>query len=225
MAKRPASGSDIGPTSVEITTVPTQEDQRVPGGDHITCFTCGVPKEPDEFDGDSVLCRRCVTIRHNEATMSESEQKSQVFNTVLKKLRETSVPALPAGVQAAKDILSGRTSSEILAKLIVEVEKSDRPSFKQLLQALTLYQRAEIAHDQQLTETNAYQGLDPEDLTAALQKHVVSKMQTDASFKRWLITEMIERVDGFLQEVVAIAQSRTVATDDVLVMKAADGSE
>lgn len=221
MPRRPAAGSMLGPQKL-VTKIPTQEDQTVPGGNFISCFMCSVPKDPAEFQGDSVICRPCDKARKEMMEISIAEQEDDVFNAALKKLRKTAVPALPAGVQAAKAIVGG-TSTEILGKTLRKILHLDDPNgdqkevnMKLLMNALSLYQKAEMMHDQQLTEQNAYKGIDPEDLTAVLQKHVVQKMTEDASFKRWLITEMIESVDGFLHEVVAIAKSRTVHSEIVL---------
>jgi len=155
--------------------------------------------------------------------VSISEQEDDVFATALKKIRKTAVPALPAGVQAAKGIV-GETSTELLANTINRImHKGDinadkkEVNMKLLMNAISLYQRAEIAHDQQLTETNQYKGIDAEDLGAVLRKHVLQKMRTDKTFKRWIITEMIESVDGFLHEVVAIAKARTEPAGTIIV--------
>lgn len=214
MPRRPEAGSMLGPQEL-VTKKPTQEDQRVPGGEFISCFICSIPKEPKEFYGDSVICRVCDKARREMMDVSIAEQEDDVFAAALKKLRKTAVPALPAGVQAAKSIVGG-TSTELLGKTIRSIMHLDDPdgaakpvNMKLLMSAINLYQKAEMAHDQQLTENNAYKSMDPEDLNAVLQKHVIQKMSEDDSFKRWLITEMVERVDGFLHEVVAIAKART----------------
>lgn len=225
MTKRsPEDGSMLGPQMV-VSERPTQDVQRVPGSSRIVCFICSVPKEPSEFLGDSVICKPCDDMRKTFMDKSMTEQQGTFFEQALKHLRKTSVPALPAGVQAAKSIV-GKTSTELLADTIrkilyldepAEVRSSKQVNVKQLLSAISLYQKAEVAHDQQLTESNAYQGLDPEDLTAALQKHVLKKMIDDETFKRWLIMEMIERVPGFLHDVVSIAKTRIEPTPEVIV--------
>ena len=218
----PKAGSMLGP-QVTVTKVPTQDDQRVPGGSYITCFICSIPKDPKEFRGDSVICGVCDDARRQMMEVSIAEQEDDVFATALKKLRKTAVPALPAGVQAAKAIVGG-TSTELLGRTIRKILHLDDPdaaqkpvNMKLLMNAISLYQRAEMAHDQQLTENNSYKGIDPEDLNAVLQKHVIQKMKDDKSFKRWIITEMIEQVDGFLHEVVAIAKTRTEPADVAVI--------
>ncbi len=221
----PPNGSMLGQPLV-ITERPTQEDLTIPGGKRISCFICSVPKDPSEFLGDSVICTSCDDMRKSFMDKSITEQQGTFFEQALKHLRKTSVPALPAGVQAAKSIV-GATSTELLANLIRKIlylddseeeREGKQVNTKALMNAINLYQKAEIAHDAQLTETNSYQGIDPEDLSAALQQHVIKKMTTDESFKRWIITEMIERVPGFLQDVVAIARVRATPTPEVTVL-------
>lgn len=182
-------------------------------GASLVCKHCGIPKAKKHFEEKSVVCKQCAPnfIALQRGSITQEDVKKTHFELALDALRQTQTPALPTGVRNAKEILGGKTSTEILAEAISvtlnkhlpEEEQKFTPIDQHLLtRQLELLQRAEIKSDDSLKHAPpATADMSTEQLTAIMIDRAVNEMVHDRTLRQKILKLMFERVPEFPGEV------------------------
>jgi hypothetical protein len=194
----------------------TLETLRVEGSnpEKFACIRCGVPKERDQFEGESIACLRCAPLMLASRRVDDETLRKTKFDLTLEELQESQSPAIPGGVQRAHQILGGKTSSELIAEVILEIKTGKtvdgEASFlprdgKLLTRAIETFQRSEIKHDEFLRSQPPAAGISYEEAKAISIDTFIMEMVHDKTLRKKVMGILYERCPDLINELMEVA--------------------
>lgn len=201
----------------------TLEDLRIGNGNQFSCQKCLGILDRDQFEGDSIYCRKCVPLvlstLHAEVT-GEDVRKSK-FELARQQMQDTATPAIPEGVQKARDIL-GKTSTELVAEMLYEIRNGQKPDGtktflpqdpKLFKQGLELLQRAEKQHDEFLRRLPPPPGVTYEEAQAIAIDTFIGEVTRDSALRLKVLRILYDRVPSLIDELTQVAQVTVIHQD------------
>ena len=192
-------------------------------GEFIVCDECGIPKPPDQFIPDSVICKGDCTdkvlLRRKLSLTTPQDQFLSKYEQHLKELRNTRHNHTIDSADKAISIL-GETPAEKAARLVMEMMNptgDDELSLEQIAAIPKDYKT--IGHflklindtvanaDKQLSEAgNPFADMTHKDLRGIVMKTVTEEARSDQSLRMDMIRTLIKTCSTFVDEVALVTK-------------------
>lgn len=214
------------------------EPNRIGTGTLYECKGCGFLKPKSQFtDGVNGKCDKCQQRREivMRAGLSQEDIEQKKFDLALEELRDSQSPAIPRGVQRAHEILGGKTSTELVAEMVVAIRDGHNPDGsesswmkrdpKLYKQGLELLQRAEKAHDDFLKQKPPDPGLTWEQAQTVALDTVIQELTTSKETRMKVFSILYQRVPSLIDEILQIGQVDVLAAEVTETSKECDLEE
>lgn len=178
-------------------------------GDKLCCWFCSLPKDMDQYTGDSIVCNHCLPdlVRKIEATKLAVSGRG--FSVQMEKLRQSSEPEFINEVDKmfaamqGKDMSLGEETVNMYSTLTgKDLPEDEKKHFiadnKTAARLINLMWDAAHKRDASLSSSNPFEGISEKDLLGTALQSVIDSMLTDEEFAMSVVSTMYDRYPGFL---------------------------
>jgi|15BtaG_2_1085339.scaffolds.fasta_scaffold00185_11 hypothetical protein len=162
-------------------------------GEKLCCWRCSVPKDLDEFVGESIICNRCIPELERRVQATQLVLAGGDFDSQLKSLRQTSGPEfineVDRGISRMKELGFSIASDmidqyhELRGIGLSEDELATHIPDHKTAQRISQQVMGMMAkRDDQLSSTNPYEDINSEELLGDALQTVIDQMRVDPEF-------------------------------------------
>jgi hypothetical protein len=189
-------------------------------GDRLQCWRCGVPKAPDAFFGEAIICNKCIPELERRVHATQLMMGGD-FDEKLQELRATSGPEfineVDRGISRMKELEFSIAADmvdqyhELRGIGLTEEERENHIPDHKTAQGISQQIMGMMAkRDDQLSSTNPFENVDSKDLLGDALQTVIDQMQVDEEFR-------LQAVDALYQQLPDLISMLSVAAGQELL--------
>jgi hypothetical protein len=178
-------------------------------GDKLCCWRCGTPKDSSEFVGESIVCNRCIPELERRVQATQLVLGGGDFDTQLENLRQTSAPEfineVDRGIARMKE-LNFSLSSDMVDHYVEmrgiglseEEQQTHIPDHKTAQRMSHTLMGMLAKRDEQLSTSNPYENINPEELLGDALQTVIEQMVVDTEFREKAVNALYQQLPDLI---------------------------
>jgi len=190
-------------------------------GDKLCCWRCGIPKDSEEFCGESIICNRCIPELERRVQATQLILSGGDFSTQLENLRKTSAPEFINDVDRGIARMKKHNISiaEDMVDQLIEVRGLDLPDEERASHIHDRKTAQRLSHtlmgvlakrDDQLTSSNPYEGINPDELLGDALQTVIEQMNVNPKFAETAVNALYQQIPDLIDRLTFAADVKLV---------------
>lgn len=178
-------------------------------GDKLCCWRCSTPKDFSEFVGESIICNRCIPELERRVQATQLVLAGGDFDSQLENLRKTSGPEfineVDRGIARMKELEFSLSAdmvdhyAEMRGIGLSEEEQATHIPDHKTAQRLSHTLMGMLAkRDDQLSSTNPYEDIDPDELLGDALQTVIEQMVVNAEFRETAVNALYQQLPDLI---------------------------